>query len=160
MSNDLNCYDYVNQPYEIVRRAVVADPQALFGRATAAGFDSRLHVRLGVIEVAAEIEVEVLAIEEKREALERPATAISIQWWSRRRASLFPTMAATLSLYPLSPTETQVELSGSYQVPLGTLGQAIDAIALHRFAQASVAAFVREIAAGLRRTLCAEQASA
>ncbi|MBA2542246.1 MAG: hypothetical protein H0V17_21575 [Deltaproteobacteria bacterium] len=160
MSHDLHCYDYVNQPYEIVRRAVVADPQALFGLATTAGVHSRLHVRLGAVDVAAKIEIEIVAVEEKREALERPATVISIQWQSRRRSSLFPTMTGTFMLYPLSPTETQVELSGRYETPLGALGDAIDAVALHGFAQESVGAFVREVATHLRRTLSVEQASA
>lgn len=161
MSHELHCYDYVNQPYEIVRRAVLADPQALFAQATSATKDkATLHIRLGAFEVGAGIEIQVGGVEEKREPLTRPSTTLAIEWRGHRRAGLFPVMTATLAIYPLTATETQLELSGSYQPPLGVVGGAIDAVALRRLAQESVSAFVRDIATYLRRALSEAQATA
>jgi hypothetical protein len=160
LTHELHCYDYVNQPYEIVRRAVLADPLALFTRATSAGQGSRLHAMLGAIEVGAEIEIELQGVDEKHEPFARPSLTIAITCRSRHRAALFPTLTAQLSVYPLTPTETQVELSGSYAPPLGIVGEAVDAAGLHRLAKESVSGFVREIATHLRRNLSAAQASA
>jgi hypothetical protein len=68
-------------------------------------------------------------------------------------------MKATLTVYPLTPTETQLQLDGTYDPPLGALGEAIDAVALHRFAQSSVVSFIREVATHLRRSLTSNHAT-
>lgn len=156
MSAELRCYDYVNQPFEIVRRAVLADPQELFRRGT----DNKLHVKLGGLDVGTEIEIEVAGVTELREDFERPATHIALSWRNHRSPSWFPVMTATLAIYALSPTETQLELFGTYAAPLGVVGEAVDAVAMRRIAQESVATFVREVAAHLRKSLPAAQASA
>lgn len=160
MSHELHCYDYVNQPYATVRREVLADPQALFRLATSGGKNSQLHVRIGALELGADIAIEVRSIEEKCAPLERPSTRLVLEWRSLRSAALFPLMKATLTIYPLTPTETQLELAGTYDPPFGALGDAIDAVALHRFAQSSVTSFVREISTHLRRALTTNQATA
>jgi hypothetical protein len=153
MTHELHCYDYVNQPYDTVRREVLADPSSLFRSATAGGKASQLHVRIGALELGAEIAIEIRGTDETSGTSERPVTTLALEWHAVRSSSLFPLMKATLSLYPLTPTETQLELTGTYEPPLGILGEAIDSIALSRFAQASVATFIREIATHLRRSL-------
>jgi hypothetical protein len=147
--HELHCYDYVNQPYATVRAAVLSDPQELFRMATG----SQLHVRIGALELGAEIEIEISRIDHKCEPFERPITTIDLAWRSRRGQTLFPLMTASLKIYPLTPTETQLELSGTYHPPLGVIGQAVDAVAMHKLAAASVASFIREVAAYLRRSL-------
>lgn len=62
-------------------------------------------------------------------------------------------MRAELSIYPLTATETQLDLSGLYEPPLGILGSAIDAMVGDRIAEASVHHFVSDVAAYLRATL-------
>jgi hypothetical protein len=160
MTHELHCYDYVNQPYETVRAELLADPLALFSRATSGGQKSQLHVRVGVLELGAEIAIELTGIEEKCAPFERPSTNLALEWRSARGSALFPLMKGTLAVYPLTPTETQLELSGTYVPPLGVLGDAIDTVALHRFAQASVTSFIREIATYLRRSLTPTHATA
>jgi hypothetical protein len=54
-------------------------------------------------------------------------------------------MEAALSIYPLSPDETQLDLAGRYQPPLGTLGTALDATAGHRIAEATVLRLLRGV---------------
>jgi len=151
---ELHCYDYVNQSYEGVRDALLADPQGIFHRATstsaanAAG--TELRVSVGAIEIAAEIAIEVVSNQPATSPLHKPAHAITLAWSSPRRPGWFPTMNATLTMYALSPTETQLDFDGFYQPPLGVFGAAVDAVALHKFAEAAVSGFVKEVAGYLR----------
>jgi hypothetical protein len=62
-------------------------------------------------------------------------------------------MKAELAIYPLTATETQLDFFGRYQPPLGWLGTAVDALAGHRIAEASVHRFVSEVAHYLRTEL-------
>ena len=66
---------------------------------------------------------------------------------------LFPFMKAELAIYPLTSTETQLDFSGAYEPPLGALGKAMNAVAGHRLAEASVHRFVNDVAGYLRTTL-------
>jgi hypothetical protein len=159
MPHEVHCYDYVNQPYERVRREVLADPHELFRKATSGAHGTQLHVRIGSLELGAEISIEIRGVEEKRTSAERPTTTLTLDWRSKRSAALFPIMTAGFAFYPLNAKETQVELNGRYDPPLGALADAIDAVALHRFAQSSAQGFVREIATYLRRTLNSNHAS-
>ena len=59
-------------------------------------------------------------------------------------------MNAELSVYPLTPTETQLDFLGRYEPPLGILGGALDAMVGHHIAQASVHRFVTDVAKYLR----------
>ena len=59
-------------------------------------------------------------------------------------------MKAELSIYPLTPTETQLEFVGHYEPPLGIVGGALDATVGHRIAQASVDRLVTDVARYLR----------
>lgn len=156
---ELRSYDYVNHPVETVRTALLGDPLAVFKRATTAGAASAaalLHVRVGALELAADIDVRILGIEDGRSPDERQSTNISFEWKSTRNAGMFPTMHGVLSVYPLSPTETQLEINGTYDPPLGRVGEALDALALHRIAEASVVGFVRDLATFLRSSLPGE----
>jgi hypothetical protein len=150
---ELHCYDYVNHPYEAARAAVLADPQALFQRATSSGANPELHARVGALELGAEIEISIRAIDEPRSPFAHPATNLVLEWKATHNPGLFPIMQATLSVYPLTPTETQLDLSGIYDPPLGFLGDLVDAAALHRYAEASVQRLVRDLATCLRREL-------
>jgi hypothetical protein len=152
---ELHCYDYVNQPYEAVRTTLLADPLGLFTRATSpsgVSAGAELHVTLGALDVAAEVAIAVRDVVETR-AHDRAVTQIDFSWRAVRHPGLFPTMTACLRCYELSPTETQLEITGSYEPPLGITGQAVDAIAMHRVAETSVANFVRDVASFLRRTM-------
>jgi hypothetical protein len=67
--------------------------------------------------------------------------------------SLFPLMKADIAVYPLTSTETQLDFWGVYEPPLGPLGKALNAVAGHRIAEASVHRFVSDIARHLRQVL-------
>lgn len=154
----LSCYDYVNRPYTVVRRALVGDALGIFARATRAAsaradaVGAELHVRVGALDVAAEIAIEIASVEDAIEYGE-PATLLRLRWQSASRPGLFPVMDAALKIYALSATETQLELDGRYTPPLGPVGEALDSVAGHRIAQAAVHRFVQEVGALLRAEL-------
>lgn len=155
--HELHCYEYVNHDYEAVREALLSDPRRIFRDATARGAGeaakTELRVTLGALELAAEIDIEIDSTWPSRSPLGKPALAITMSWKSPRRPGWFPTMSATLTCYALSSTETELDFDGNYEPPLGVFGAAVDAVALHRFAERAVANFLREVATYLRDEL-------
>jgi hypothetical protein len=159
-SRELRCFDYVNHPYAQVRDALAANTLEIFRAATRAaasrahGVASQLRVEIGGIELGTDIEIDVREIEERRtEATSAPRTCLQIEWEAARRPHLFPFMRAELAIYPLTPSETQLDFSGRYEPPLGVLGSAMDSIVGHRVAEACVHQFVTDVAAYLRTTI-------
>lgn len=157
---EIRCYDYVNQPYERVRDALKADALAVFQSATKAAASrahtvaSEVHVSIAGIDVATDITISIEHVEERPGKNKAPpTTCLALEWEATKSPHLFPFMRAELSMYPLTATETQLELSGLYEPPLGVLGSAIDAIVGHRIAEASVHHFVADVAEYLRVTL-------
>ena len=153
----IRVYDYVNHRYEDVRQALTGDTTAVFQNATrvaaqrAETVASELHVKLAGIEVGAEIEITVNSIEDiPKEPMRSPMTRIELEWAAAKMPRLFPLMKAELTVYPLTSTETQLNLEGKYEPPLGIIGGALDAVAGHRIAEASVHRFIKDIAVYLR----------
>ncbi len=161
MAHELRCYEYVNRPYGVVRDALCSDLAGILARATksathrADSLAASLRVELGAVEVAAEVAIELVGTEERPAPARGGATGtvIHLRWKAVRAAAAFPAMDAELAIYPLSKDETQLDLRGSYQPPLGPLGSMVDAVVGHRVAEASVHRFLSEIAALLRAEL-------
>jgi hypothetical protein len=109
-----------------------------------------LEVSIGGLRVSKDVLVRVGAIREEG-AVHSRVTHVALEWQARQQPGLFPVMNADLRIYPLSPTETQVELEGDYEPPLGLLGSAVDAVVGHRLAEASVHRFVRAVVERLRQ---------
>src|SRR5690606_10339782 len=80
-------------------------------------------------------------------------TVIDLEWKASKRPGLFPVMKAVLSIYPLTATETQLDLSGEYEVPLGKVGEVLDSVVGHRIVEATVHRFIKDVAAYLRSEL-------
>jgi hypothetical protein len=163
-THSLRAFDYVNQQYEAVRSVLRTDPRKVFHDATSSSAadaaSAELRVNIGAIEIASEIEIEVISMQDAVSPLQKPAYSFNLAWSSPRRPNWFPTMTAVLTIYPLSPTETQLDFDGSYVPPLGLFGAAVDAVALHRFADAAVAGFIRELAAHLRNEISRQRVEA
>ena len=157
---EIRCYDYVNQPYERVRNALSADPLTVFQSATksaasrAQSVASELRADLGGIAVSTDISISVKKIEEAPSALSAaPVTHLQLEWQASNMPGLFPLMKADLSIYPLTTTETQLDFAGFYEPPMGAVGKALNSIAGHRIAEATVHRFVADVAGYLRNTL-------
>jgi hypothetical protein len=150
----LSCYDYVNHPYPRVRDALLANPHYVFRHATAATAtqSAALHVRVAGIDIGTDVAIRIANVEQIR-AYDKPATKLTLEWQAENHPGMFPAMTAALLVFPLSATETQLELNGSYDPPLGKIGEAIDAAGLHQLAEASVTRFIQEIAGWLREEL-------
>lgn len=159
-SKTIRVYDYVNQPYDKVRAAIESDANEVFRNATkvaalrAKSVASELHVNIAGIEVGADIEITVTGIENTQKAVTSPETTrIELEWEAAKMPRLFPFMKAELAIYPLTSTETQLDLRGNYEPPLGIVGSVIDAAVGNRIAEASVHQFISDVAAYLRKEL-------
>ena len=162
MSRDktIRVYDYINHPYEAVRRKLSMEALEVFRSATktaalrAKSVASELHVNFAGIEVGTDIAISIKSVEDEPKTVSQPATTrIQLEWESARLPRLFPFMRAELSVYPLTATETQLDLSGIYEPPFGVVGSVIDSVLGHRIAEAAVHQFVRDIAVYLRSEL-------
>jgi hypothetical protein len=78
---------------------------------------------------------------------------LRVEWEAATMPRFFPLMKGIISLYPLTSTETQLDFSGIYQPPFGTVGKTMNAIVGHRIAEASVDRFVSDVAGYLRQSL-------
>jgi hypothetical protein len=153
---EIRAFDYVNQPYDRVRDALRGDAGSIFHSATEIAeartgeLVASLTVEVKGIALSKEITIRIGDVREEPGPKLSHVTHIELEWQAKTSASLFPTMKADLSVYPLSATETQIDLKGQYEPPLGALGGAIDAIAGHRIAEASIHRFVTAVAERLR----------
>jgi hypothetical protein len=149
----------VNHPYGQVRDALRQDALTVFQSATKAAASraqsiaAELHVDLGGIGITTDISIAVKSIEEKINAASTPVTRLLLEWEAATMPSLFPLMKAELSIYPLTSTETQLDLSGLYEPPFGAVGKAMNAVVGHRIAEVSVHRFINDVAGYLRQTL-------
>jgi hypothetical protein len=164
---EIRSYDYVNRPYNLVRDALKHDAVAVFQSATKAAADrarsvaSELRIDVAGLGVKADIKIVVKRIiEECSDPLTAPSTHLLLEWEAAKLPHLFPLMRAELSVYPLTPTETQFDFLGVYQPPFGAVGKAMNAIVAHRIAEASVHRFVSDVAAYLRHALAHDPATA
>ena len=158
-TKELRCFDYVNRPFTEVRDLLRQNPNDIFRRATsgAAGraesLVATLHVDIAGLEVGKEVRIEVASIKEHADPSLGPVIVFQLSWHATEGGSLFPAMKADLSVYRLSKDETQLDLRGSYEPPLGALGKVLDALVMHRVAEASVHRFVVEVATLLKAEL-------
>ena len=137
----IRCYDYVNHPYERVCDVLKQNALMVFQSATktaaarAQTVAAELRVDFAGIGVKTDIKIDVKRIDEK------VADSSSML------------MKGELLVYPLTTTETQLDFSGVYRPPLGTVGKTMNAIVGHRIAEVSVHRFVSDVAGYLRQTL-------
>ena len=156
----IRVYDYINHPYEAVREKLGVDALNVFRNATkvaalrAKSVASELHINIAGIEVGTDISISVKSVEDQPKTISSPPmTLIELEWEAAKSPRLFPFMKAQLSIYPLTATETQLDLTGNYEPPLGVLGSVIDSVVGHRIAEASVHQFITDVAVYLRSEL-------
>jgi hypothetical protein len=155
---EIRSYDYVNHPYERVRDALKKDALAVFQSATKAAASraqsvaAELHVQFGGVGLTKEIKISVKEVEEKKAGgASVPVMRLLLEWEAVTMPQLFPLMKGELSIYALTPTETQLAFSGVYKPPFGTVGKTMNSMIGHRIAEVSVHRFVNDIAAYLRQ---------
>lgn len=72
-----------------------------------------------------------------------------VRWEVPGAEWLFPHMEAELVLSELTPEITHIVLRGSYRPPLEEVGAALDRLAFHRIAEATVRHFLERLAGGV-----------
>jgi len=148
---EVRCYDYVTVPYERVRDLLRTDAATIFSRATADAAErarklmATLRLDVGPIKVGVDVKLQATGIADETTATGDPRTRLEFTWHAAQGAGFFPTMDATLSVYPLSSRETQLDLHGRYRPPLGTVGNAIDVAAGYRVAEATLLRLLRDV---------------
>jgi hypothetical protein len=158
--HEVRVYEYVNRPYEQVSDVLRLDAVGVFQRATASAtararaIVSTIRANVGPLELGADVVVRVTSVEEARDTPYGPRTRLRLAWEASQRPELFPTMGATLDVYALGPSETQVDFRGEYCPPLGVVGAVFDAVIGRRVAEVAVRRFVEDIVERLRVDAC------
>jgi hypothetical protein len=156
----LRFYGYVDRPYERVRNVLYRQPlQLLVGATSSATKRTKelvAHLRIGVagVDIGVDVRPTVNRVsEEEPVAGLPPVTCVEIAWEAARGPGHFPLLRAQLSAWPTTSDETQLEIEGDYRPPFGMVGRTLDAILLHRLAQASVHRFLEDVMAQIRSEL-------
>jgi hypothetical protein len=156
----IRCYDYVNHPYERVCNALKQNALTVFQSATktaatrAQSVAAELRVDFAGIGVKTDIKIVVKSVDERAgRSASTPTTRLTLEWEAAKMRRLFPLMKGELFVYPLTATETQLDFSGVYKPPFGSVGKTVNAIVGHRIAEASVHRFVSDVAGYLRQAI-------
>ena len=146
----LHDYVFVSMPAESVCARIRADHGAwLSGLAAGAADEGEtLRVRVGPIGALPMLSKTVTLHADQ--PIERgELTVIPLTWRATGTQGVFPVLNADLEVAPISPEVTQLTLRGTYQPPLGGLGQRLDRLLMHRIAEATVRSFMRRLAESL-----------
>jgi hypothetical protein len=76
-------------------------------------------------------------------------TRIPVSWSATGARRLFPRLEGEMVVSEIGPELTQIVFRGSYDPPLGPVGEAFDRVLLHRLAEASVKRFVDGVIAAV-----------
>lgn len=76
-------------------------------------------------------------------------TRIPIYWSATGARRLFPRLEGEMVVSEVGPELTQIVFRGSYDPPLGPVGEALDRVLLHRLAEATVKRFVDAVIAAV-----------
>ena len=105
--------------------------------------ESGTLTRVGAIGLSRLVRVQVRELP----GTERSA-GIALRWEAvGPGGGLFPVLDADVRLTPAGEHVTLLSMAGSYRPPLGSLGQALDRVILHRVATATIRGFVAQVAA-------------
>jgi hypothetical protein len=164
-SRTLRCYQYVDRPYDAVRSLLHGHPMEVLRQATTLAVARTKELtgilRIGVaggMELAVEVSLHVRGVRDSEGVAGlSPVTHVAIGWEAAHSPSLFPLMAAELSAWPLTSSETQIEIQGDYTPPFGAVGTAIDLAIGHRIAEAAVHRFLDDVVEQIRHELPAKK---
>jgi hypothetical protein len=155
MRRTLYTYDYVDLPYDDVTQLLAEDAAGVLQAATETAADhvetvvARLAVEVGGFEIGRAVRIHVGAFD----PVEITHVEVPLSWTAQEQEALFPSMGARLlvRMVPTTTDRTQIALSGSYEVPLGPVGAALDEVVGHHVAEAAVHRFVVDVATRLEK---------
>ena len=153
MKRELCEFRWLHIPYDAAAELLRDHPIELIGPAAEAGAHHasellRLDAEIAGRHVARKVELELGDPSETTGAF--PIVRLPIKWRAAEHSGLFPVMDGQLEAYPIDAERTQVSFQGEYEPPFGLVGEALDAMFLHRVAEESVQRFLRAVAQRLR----------
>ena len=118
--------------------AFSAHPATLFGTETASDGRRVVHLAASLRDrpIERDMLVEVVSFDEIEGATRE--SHLVLRGDASHHPELFPHLEAQLDAVPIGRHSTALFFIGTYTPPLGPVGAAADAIALHRFAEESV----------------------
>jgi hypothetical protein len=111
----------------------------------AAGEGEALRLRVGPLEVLPMLG-KTVSVHVGQPIARGEVTVVPLTWQATSTPGLFPVLSADLEVAGLGDDLTQLTLQGRYDPPLGSIGQRIDRLLMHRVAEASVRSFLTHLA--------------
>ncbi len=128
----------IDAPYGAVRDRLRDDPAALFGDARAE--DGRTIAQLAATlrdrPIERDMLIEIVTFDEIEGAA--PGSHLVFRGDASAHPEMFPHLEGRLDAMPMGDDRTALFFVGTYTPPLGPVGAAADAVALHRFAEESL----------------------
>ena len=135
MRRDVQFVKAIDRPYVDVRDALADDP-AILGDADTDGIAAHLNTRVGGTDLTRTMRVEIVEFDEP--AGQPARCTLIFRGDAVHHAELFPHLEARLDAVPISEERTALFFVGTYKPPMGLLGGAVDALALHHRAEESL----------------------
>ena len=146
----------IDKPSSEIVALLQGEAGSLLGEAVEAAGAGLDHLRLKVAPgswptlLAKQVEVRLGPVRRHGEV-----TLIAFTWSATGPGSLFPALDADLEVSPLGEERSEVALHGRYDPPGGGVGRGMDRLLLNRLANATVRAFLSNLAERLAETAAA-----
>lgn len=143
-------FAYIDAPAGEVRARLLDSSGAWLGHhATRAAHEGEaVRVRLGPHGHGGRVTKEII-VSVGDPLVRDVATVIPLTWKASGAPAFFPVFHGDLEVAEIGGSQTQISIWGNYEPPLGSIGESLNRFALHRIAEASVRAFLMEVAAAL-----------
>ena len=138
MRRDVQFVRAIEVPYAKVRDRLRGDPAVVLGDGTdpEGRIIAPLTATLRDRQVERDLLIEIVAFDEP--AGDALGSHLVLRGDASHHPGLFPKLDARFDAVPISDERTALFFVGTYDPPLGAVGRAIDAVALHRFAEESL----------------------
>jgi hypothetical protein len=131
------------------------------GGLTGSSRDAYRREAVGLARVGAVGVSKLVRIQVREVASTESSAGLAIRWEAAGpEGGLFPVLDADLRLAPAGQHVTMLTMAGVYRPPLGSLGQTLDRVILHRVAAATIRRFLAQLAARITGAPGAAEAAA
>jgi len=145
-------HDFLQVPraFDDVRAAILSDPHALMDVNAAAAYreGEQLCLRLQPLGQHQRLGKRVM-VDIGESYARSNGLVLPVHWWTNGVTNIFPRLDADLEVMPVGDDATQLDFSGRYDPPLGTVGRGLDRMLMHRLAEASVRSFLHRMGESL-----------
>lgn len=144
-------YVTINRPISECRDALLKDPDRWLPNVVTAAHEpsAAILAKVGFSMLAIDLRKQV-AISVGEPLVLRDWLHLPISWEASPRADLFPTFQGEIQLVPIDAAITKLAVAGTYEPPLGDMGRALDNLAFHTAAEATIKDFVEGVAVHMR----------